>query len=72
MIRFTSRPAILPASFVASAKLMEPVFAAVWGLILFQERPAALVVAGGVVVILGIALYSRIAGREEGGERLGS
>ena len=62
----------LPASFVATAKLMEPVFAAGWGLILFQERPVPLVMAGGGVVILGIALYSRIAGREEGGEQIGS
>ena len=59
----------LPASFVATAKLMEPVFAAVWGLVLFQERPAALVVAGGAVVILGIALYSRATGDEPVKER---
>ena len=55
----------LPASFIATAKLVEPVFAAVWGLILFRERPALLVVAGGAVVILGIALYSKIAGEEQ-------
>lgn len=54
----------LPASFVAMSKLMEPVFAAVWGLFLFSERPSVLVLAGGAVVILGIALFSR-AEREE-------
>lgn len=52
----------LPASFVASAKLTEPVFAAMWGLLLFRERPAALVVIGGIVVIGGFALYSHVTG----------
>lgn len=51
----------LPASFVASAKMMEPVFASVWALLLFQEVPGPLVILGGAVVIFGIALYSRIA-----------
>lgn len=49
----------LPASFVAMSKLLEPVFAAVWGLLLFAERPGILVIAGGIVVIFGIALFSR-------------
>ena len=55
----------LPASFVSTAKLLEPVFASVWGLLLFRERPAPLVIAGGAVVILGVSLYGRAAGREE-------
>jgi len=50
----------LPASFVASAKMMEPVFASVWGLLLFGEKPGLLVILGGSVVIAGIALYSRV------------
>lgn len=50
----------LPASFISTAKLLEPVLAAVWGLLLFAERPAPLVIAGGAIVILGIALYSRV------------
>lgn len=54
----------LPASFIATVKLAEPVFAAVWGLILFAEYPAPLVIAGGAVVIAGVALYSRITGEE--------
>lgn len=54
----------LPASFVASAKMMEPVFASVWGLFLFGEKPGLLVILGGTVVILGIALYSRVSGEE--------
>lgn len=54
----------LPASFVASAKMMEPVFASVWGLFLFGEKPGLLVILGGAVVIFGIALYSRVSGEE--------
>ena len=54
----------LPASFVASVKMMEPVFASVWGLFLFSEKPGLLVILGGAVVIFGIALYSRVAGEE--------
>lgn len=49
----------LPASFVAMSKLMEPVFAAVWGLVIFTEIPGPLVIGGGAVVILGIALYTQ-------------
>ena len=51
----------LPASFVASAKMMEPVFASVWGLFLFREVPGTLVILGGAVVIFGIAMYSRVS-----------
>lgn len=54
----------LPASFVAMAKLMEPVFAAVWGLVIFSERPGILVISGGAVVILGIALFSMVEKEE--------
>jgi drug/metabolite transporter (DMT)-like permease len=54
----------LPASFVASAKMMEPVFASVWALFLFGEKPGILVILGGVVVILGIVIYGRISGEE--------
>lgn len=50
----------LPASFVSSAKMMEPVFASVWGFLLFGENPGFLVILGGAIVIAGIALYSRI------------
>jgi drug/metabolite transporter (DMT)-like permease len=54
----------LPASFVASAKMMEPVFASVWALFLFGEKPGILVILGGAVVILGIVIYGRISGEE--------
>ena len=49
----------LPPAFISTVKLMEPVFASVWGLLLFAERPSLLTVLGGAVIICGIALYSR-------------
>ena len=50
----------LPPSFISTVKLLEPVFASVWALFLFGEKPGAAVLLGGVVVLLGIALYCRI------------
>lgn len=47
------------ASFIATAKLLEPVFASVLGLIIFAEIPSLLVVLGGVIVMVGIYYYSR-------------
>jgi len=44
------------ASFVSVAKLMEPVFASLMGLVLFAEIPAVLVIIGGAVVIGGILI----------------
>jgi len=41
------------ASFVSVAKLMEPVFASLIGLILFAEIPALFVIIGGAIVIIG-------------------
>lgn len=49
----------LPPAFVSTVKLLEPVFASVWGLLLFAEVPALQVVLGGAAIIFGIALYSR-------------
>ena len=49
----------LPPAFVSTVKLLEPVFASVWGLLLFRERPGLQVVLGGGVILTGIALYSR-------------
>jgi len=56
----------LPPAFISTVKLLEPVFATVWGLVLFRERPGGLTLAGGAVIILGVALYCRVTG-EEGG-----
>ena len=51
----------LPPAFISTAKLLEPVFASVWGLFLFGEVPGGPVILGGLVILLGIALYSRIS-----------
>jgi drug/metabolite transporter (DMT)-like permease len=37
---------------------MEPVFASVWGLLLFGERPGWLTVAGGAAVLGAVLLYT--------------
>lgn len=57
----------LPPSFISTVKLLEPVFASVWALLLFREKPGLPVLLGGIVVLLGIALYCRIT--EEAAER---
>ena len=49
----------LPPAFISTAKLLEPVFASVWGGFLFRERPGVPVLLGGALILLGIALYSR-------------
>ena len=51
----------LPPAFISTAKLLEPVFASVWGLLLFGEVPGMPVILGGLVILLGIALCSRIS-----------
>ena len=50
----------LPPSYISTVKLLEPVFASVWALFLFSEKPGLPVLLGGIVVLLGIALYCRI------------
>lgn len=47
------------ASFVSTAKLLEPVFSSILGIFLFSEIPAALTVIGGAVIIAGIFIYSK-------------
>jgi len=54
----------LPPAFISTVKLMEPVFATVWGVLIFGEIPALAVVLGGAVIIAGIALYSRVTAKE--------
>lgn len=49
----------LPPVFISTVKLLEPVFASVWGLLLFAERPGFQVILGGALILLGIGLYSR-------------
>ena len=54
----------LPPAFISTVKLLEPVFASVWGLFLFGEQPGLPVILGGSVIILGIAVYTRAADEE--------
>lgn len=54
----------VPPAFVSTVKLLEPVLASVWGLLLFGEQPGLPVILGGAVIISGIALYSWAAGNE--------
>ena len=51
-------------SFVSASKLCEPVAAAVFALFLFREVPAPLQIAGGVVTIGGVLLYSQVEKKE--------
>lgn len=46
-------------TLVAMIKLFMPVFASIWGLLLFKEIPSWNQLAGGVIVIIGIFLYIR-------------
>lgn len=55
----------LPAAFIATAKLLEPVLASVWGLLLFGERPGWMTVLGGAAVVGGIALYTYASAEPE-------
>ena len=47
-------------SFVSASKLCEPVVAAFFAMFLFQEIPALLQVVGGVLILSGVLLYSRL------------
>ena len=40
---------------------MEPVFAALWALLLFREVPGIAVVLGGGLIVAGLVLYSLTA-----------
>ncbi len=51
-------------AFVSASKLCEPVVASVFALFLFGEIPALLQVAGGVVTVAGVLLYSLIEKKE--------
>lgn len=48
----------LPAAFISTLKLLEPVLASVWGLLLFTEKPGLTVILGSCIIICGIALYN--------------
>ena len=56
-------------SFVSTTRLLDCVFSAAWGALLFSERPTARAVLGGVAVILGVVLYTRSEAQGENGRR---
>lgn len=47
------------AAFVSTAKLLEPVFAAILGLFIFAEVPSVTSVIGGIMIIVGIVFMCR-------------
>lgn len=49
----------LPPAFISTVKLLEPVFSALYGFFLFEERPGGTVILGGALILAGIGLYSR-------------
>lgn len=53
-------------ALVSTLQMLEPVFATVWALLLFGERPRFTVLIGGAVVIAGIVLYCRTTAEAEG------
>ena len=65
----------LPATFISTAKLGEPVFATVLGIFLFGQIPKLQQVIGAVIILAGLYLYTAIPtggagepGRGDGGE----
>lgn len=53
----------LSPAFVSASKLCEPVVAALFAVVLFQEIPKPLQLLGGAVIIGGVVYYSRIESR---------
>jgi drug/metabolite transporter (DMT)-like permease len=49
----------LPAAFVAVTTLGEPIGSAILAFFLLQETPAPIVIAGGVLILIGIYLASK-------------
>lgn len=47
----------VPAAFISTAKLGEPVFATLLGLLIFGQAPGALTVIGGAVILAGLWMY---------------
>ena len=54
----------LPPAYISTVKLLEPVFSAVWGVLLFHESPTLLVIVGGIIVIAGVFIYGRATEEE--------
>ena len=54
----------LPPAYISTVKLLDPVFSALWGLLLFNEKPTLLVILGGIIVIAGVFIYGRATEEE--------
>lgn len=52
-------------AFVSASKLCEPVVAAIIAAFVFSEIPAPLQIIGGIIVIIGVYLYSREERKQE-------
>jgi len=46
------------ASYISNAKMLNPAFSMLWGLLLFGERPTLVSVIGMITVISGVLIYS--------------
>lgn len=53
----------VPAAFISTAKLGEPVFATLLGLVIFGQVPDGLQIMGGCIIIGGIWMYVCLDGR---------
>ena len=56
------------ASYISNAKMLSPVFATIWGLLIFKEVPGILGILGGITVITGVLIYSNNLAAEENAE----
>lgn len=48
----------VPAAFISTAKLGEPVFATILGILLFGQMPKPMQIIGGVIIIAGLYIYT--------------
>lgn len=53
------------AAFVSTVKLLEPVFASIFGLIIFREVPSKTSVIGGILIIIGIMIMCTERDKQE-------
>lgn len=53
--------AFLPAAYVSIAVISEPIGASLLGLLIFAERPGALTIGGGAMILIGIFVAGRRA-----------
>ena len=56
----------LPATFISTAKLGEPVFATVLGIFLFGQIPASQQIVGAVIILAGLYLYTMVQTSDAG------